>query len=80
MSIEERLEALTHSVELLAGMQIESEKRMTRLAETMTELASRTTRLEESMVRLVDGLALLTRVTVAHAERIENLEGNQPRQ
>jgi hypothetical protein len=55
-------------------MQSESEKRMTRLAETMTELASRTTRLEESMVALVDGLALLTRVTVDHAERIEKPE------
>jgi hypothetical protein len=32
MNIDERLEALTHSVEPLAGMQVETEKRMTRLA------------------------------------------------
>jgi hypothetical protein len=35
MSIDERLEAITHSVELLAGMQIETEKRLVRLTENV---------------------------------------------
>ncbi len=30
------------------------------------------------MVTLVDGMTLLTRITVEHRERIENLEGNRP--
>jgi len=38
MSVDERLEALTHSVELLAGMQIETEKRMATLIEQSTRL------------------------------------------
>jgi hypothetical protein len=78
MDIEQKLEALTHSVELLAGMQIETEKRMGQLAESMVELTNRTSRLEESMVTLVDGMALLTRITLDHTKRIENLEGNRP--
>jgi hypothetical protein len=63
MSIEQRLEALSHSVELLAGMQIESEKRMARL--------------EESVAKVADGMALLTRVVLDHDQRIENLERNR---
>jgi len=62
----ERTEALSHSVELLAGMQIETEKRMTLLADV-------TTRLEESVARVVT-------VLVSHEERLDTLEGNRPRQ
>jgi hypothetical protein len=80
MNIDERLEALTHSVELLAGMQIETEKRMGQLAESMAQLTNRTSRLEESMVTLVDGMTLLTRIALDHTERIDNLEGNRPQQ
>ena len=87
MNIEERLEALTHTVELLAGMQVETEKRMVVLAGTQGEtekqmavLAGRVDQLAEKMATLADGMTLLTRIALAHAERIENLEGNQPRQ
>jgi len=87
VNIEERLEALTHTVELLAGMQVETEKRMAVLAGTqgetekqMAALAGRIDQLAEKMATLADGMTLLTRIALAHAERIENLEGNQPRQ
>jgi hypothetical protein len=73
VNIEERLEALTHTVELLAGTQGETEKRMAVLAGRVDQLA-------EKMATLADGMTLLTRVALDHAERIENLEGNQPRQ
>jgi hypothetical protein len=62
MNIDERLEALTHTVELLAGMQVDTEKRLARL--------------EESMTTVADGMAQLTRIVLNHHERIEKLEGN----
>ena len=45
MNIDERLEALTHSVELLAAMHKDSEKRMQRLEELVTDIAEGTARL-----------------------------------
>lgn len=94
MNIDERLEALTHSVELLAGMQIETEKhievlagmqtetekRITRLAGTVERLADRTEVLQQHMATLADGMAQLTRIALDHDERIGGLEGNQPPQ
>lgn len=77
MTTDERLEKLTervgglaHSVELLAGMQIETEKRMTELIEQSTDLT-------EKIAALADIMAQLTRIVLNHSERIENLEGNQ---
>ena len=88
MDIDKRLEALAQTVELLASMQIETEKQMTRLAKTMDEAANRTSlleketaartdRLDRAMATLADGMALLTRMTMDHSERIEKLEGGQ---
>ena len=88
MDIDKRLEALAQTVELLASMQIETEKQMVRLAKTMEEMAnnsgrleremaSRTDRLDRAMATLADGMALLTRMTMDHSERIEKLEGGQ---
>lgn len=64
MTIDERLEALTQSVELLASMQKETEKRLQGLLEVSTQL-------EQSMIRLV-------RVVVRHEERLDDIEGNRP--
>lgn len=101
MSIDERLEAISHSVELLVGMQIETEKRLgqltvrvdgltervdglaekvDRLTENVDRLTLHSDALQISMATLADGMALLTRVTLDHNDRIERLEGNQPRQ
>ena len=74
INIEEKLEALTHSVELLATMRVEGEKRMILLAGQMEELADRSTRLQEHMASLATGMATLTRVTLEHSERMERLE------
>jgi uncharacterized coiled-coil protein SlyX len=59
----ERVDAIAHSLELLAGMQIETEKHMATL--------------DKHMATLADGMALMTRVVLDHAHRIENLEGDQ---
>jgi hypothetical protein len=60
MNIDERLEALTHSVELLAAMYKDNGKRMDHLEELVTDIA--------------EGTARLLRVAEAHDERISRLE------
>lgn len=60
----ERVDAMAQSVELLASMQRESEKRLTRL--------------EDALATLAEGMALLTRSALDHGERIDRLEGNRP--
>ena len=40
MNIDERLEALTHSVELLGGLHKDNEQRMAQLMDTMNRLAN----------------------------------------
>jgi HAMP domain-containing protein len=66
MNIDDRLEALTHSVELLAAMQKDSERRMSRLENLVTEIA--------------EGTARLLHVAEAHEQRITDLEGDQAQQ
>ena len=73
MNIDERLEGLTHSIELLAGMQIETEKRMTQLVE-------QSTRLQEAIATMAEGVAQITRIVLDHDQRLDNLEGNQTQQ
>jgi len=63
MNIDERLEALTHTVELLAAMHKDSEKRMQRLEGFVTEIA--------------EGTARLLHVVEVHEQRISDLEENQ---
>ena len=60
MNIDERLEALTHSVELLAGMQTESEKRLARL--------------QELVIQIAEGMARLASTAENHEQRIGDLE------
>jgi len=87
MNLDDRLEALTQSVELLAGMHRENEvriaanerrfeaneKRMERLIGTVSQLAELTTQIAE-------GTARLLHTAEAHEDRISNLEDNRKRQ
>ncbi len=66
----ERVDGLAHSVELPAGMQIESEKRMSTLIEQSTDL-------KEKMATLADIMAQLTRIVPNHSERLDDLEGDR---
>jgi hypothetical protein len=63
MNLDERLEALTHSVELLATMHKDGEKRMERLEGLVTGIA--------------EGTARLLHVVEVHEQRISDLEENQ---
>jgi hypothetical protein len=52
MNIDERLEALTHSVELLASLHRDNEKRMERLDQHMEDFAEEMKRLGKRNLRL----------------------------
>jgi predicted nuclease with TOPRIM domain len=60
MSIDERLEAIRHSVELLAGMQIETEKRLARLTERVDQLGEKVDQLTGKLDRLTENVDQLT--------------------
>lgn len=60
MNIDERLEALTHSVELLATMHKDSEDRMERVEQLVSDIA--------------EGTARLLHVAELHEQRISRLE------
>jgi hypothetical protein len=67
MTIDERIEALTQSVELLAKMHEDNEKRYARM---FRDSAVRLARLEELM-------DLLTHIAINHDGRIPKLEGKR---
>lgn len=87
MNIDERLEALTQSVELLAAFHKVNEKRMERLDQHMQQftqemkaLGNRNLRLESLVVDIAEGTARLLRAVETHEQRISDLEGNQTQQ
>jgi hypothetical protein len=87
MNIDERLEALPQSVELLAVFHKDNEKRMERLDQHMQQftqemkaLGNRNLRLESLVVDIAEGTARLLRAVETHEQRISDLEGNQTQQ
>jgi hypothetical protein len=78
MNIDERLEALTQTVELLAQMHKDNEQGMERFGREMERLSERNTRLEGLVTEIAEGTARLLHVVETHEQRINNLEGNQP--
>jgi len=82
MTIDERLEklterheALTQTVELIAGMQLQTEKAMTALARAQTALAKAQARTEKGMAAMQDAIRRLTRTADNHKKRLRRLEG-----
>lgn len=63
MNMDERLEALTHSVELLAAMQEANEKQLQRL--------------EKLTIDIAEGTARLLVVAESHEQRISDLESRR---
>jgi chromosome segregation ATPase len=78
MNIDERLEALTQTVELLAQMHKDNEQGMERFGREMERLSERNARLEGLVTEIAEGTARLLHVVETHEQRINNLEGNQP--
>jgi hypothetical protein len=62
MTIDERLEALTHSMEVLQGMQMDNEKRFATITHNFEVV--------------LDSLKRLERIAAAHEGRISHPEGD----
>jgi len=74
MDIEQRIEALTQSVELLASLQKDSDKRVDRLIEQMSRFGQHAAQLEIVVVQIGDATNALMQVVHDHEERIAALE------
>ncbi|HEU0139871.1 MAG TPA: hypothetical protein VFQ79_09185 [Bryobacteraceae bacterium] len=68
MTIDERLEALTQTVEIIAGMQQETERLM---QESDRRTEARIAQLTETMNRLAN-------IVIRHEERLDQLDGGDP--
>jgi hypothetical protein len=80
-TIDERLEALTHTVELLAGMQIETEKLVQNLIKTQEETARMQIKTEQGLNRLrryALTIALDHETRLSRLEKLELDEDNEP--
>ncbi len=64
MSVEQKLEALTQTVELLARMHVDHEK----------EYHQRSVRSDERLAQLMEAMTRLTNVVEAHEDRMDDLE------
>jgi chromosome segregation ATPase len=73
--IAERHEALTQTVEIIAGMQKENEKRIQQLSERVAQLGDRVGELTERVGQATDLMLTLTSIVRRHEERLERLEG-----
>jgi hypothetical protein len=62
MTLDERLEALTHSVELLASMHEDAQKRSEDFQKQMTVFAA----------QIRDAVARLANIAAAHEERLDD--------
>jgi hypothetical protein len=71
MNIDQRLEALTQSVELLAAMHKD-----TMLG--VEKLRKADSRLEKLVTEIAEGTARLLHAVESHEQRIADLEGNRP--
>ena len=81
MNIDQRLEALTQTVERLASLHKDNEKRMERLDQHMEQFATRNVRLEGLVTGIAEGTARLLHVIEVHEKRISDLEeGSQTQQ
>ncbi len=74
MTIDERLEALAQSVELLLASQRDSEEKIRRLAIIAEQNEVRSQRTEEHVRRMTDAITRLARIADNHETRIERLE------
>ena len=84
MNIDERLQALTQSVELLASFHKDNEKRLERLSTNMERMMTamervngRGTQLESFVTQIAEGTARLLHIVEGHERRIDRLERDQ---
>jgi flagellar biosynthesis regulator FlaF len=74
MTIDGRLEALAQAVELMAGMQAETERHTQALTQSVELIAAAQTKNDERMGQLMETMTRLGNIVIAHEQRIEDLE------
>ena len=73
-TIEERLEAVVQTLELVAAMQRDNEKR---IAESDQRWTERSAQWDQRFEKVMNGLERLTHVAESHERRRSDLEGHQ---
>jgi hypothetical protein len=73
-TIDERLDALTHTAELLAGMQIETEKLVQTLLKAQTRTEQSLTRMEQGLNRLRKYASIIAHDHEVRIQLLEKLE------
>ncbi len=74
-TIDERLEALTHSLELVADMQIKTEEKIAEVAVSMNGLTLAMRALAQAHIEHSDAINRLALIVGNHEDRIDDLEG-----
>src|SRR5215469_12742322 len=85
MTIDERLERLTHTVEFVATLQRTNEEHIGKLIEQgdlstrrVDKLATRMDELTERTIQTMDAINRLARIVESHEQRIEDIENQFP--
>ena len=73
----ERHEALTQTVELIAGMQLRTEKVMVALAETQVKTENGLVEVQKGLAGVQDAIRRLARIAENHEDRLRRLEGEE---
>ena len=71
--LKERHEALTQTVEIIAAMQKDSERRA---AESAVEFNRRSAEFDRRMGQVLEAITQLGHIAESHDHRLDNLEGN----
>lgn len=77
MNIDERLEALAQTVELLAGMQIKTEAQVEQLAAQMEKLSAQMEKLGARNTQMMEMMTRLGNIVIDHEDRLNRLEGER---
>ena len=78
-TIDERLEALTQTVELMAAVQREGIQRHEALNQTVEIIAGMQRKNETLLAEVIESINSLARIAQAHERRLDRLEGEPPR-
>ena len=71
MTLDERIEALTHTVELLAQMHLDNERKF---EERFAKFEERFGKYDERLAKVVDVVERLAAIAQSHEHRLNNLE------
>ena len=75
--LEERHEALTQTVEIIAGMQRENEVQISRLVAAQDRLTASQAKNEILLAQVIENIDALARVALSPEQRLAGLEGRQ---